>query len=61
MVLNDVQSLNPIYFSRSSISFQGHTEQTAAYFEPKLNVSGLSLQLEFTNGFEMVHKAWSSI
>ena len=28
---------------------------------PKLAVSGLQLQFEFTNGYEMMHKAWSSI
>ena len=28
---------------------------------PRLGVSGLSLQFEFTNGYEMMHKAWSSI
>ena len=28
---------------------------------PKLGVSGLYLQFEFTNGYEMMHKAWSSI
>ena len=28
---------------------------------PRLGVSGLKLQFQFTNGYEMVHKAWSSI
>ena len=28
---------------------------------PRLGVSGLYLQFEFTNGYEMIHKAWSSI
>ena len=28
---------------------------------PRLGVSGLFLQFEFTNGYEMMHKAWSSI
>ena len=28
---------------------------------PRLGVSGLLLQFEFTNGYEMMHKAWSSI
>ena len=27
---------------------------------PRLDVSGLTLQYEFTNGYEMLHKAWSS-
>ena len=30
-------------------------------FGPKLGVSGLYLQLEFTNGYEMMHRARSSI
>ena len=30
-------------------------------FWPRLGVSGLWLQFEFTNGYEMLHKAWSSI
>ena len=28
---------------------------------PELSVSGLLIQFEFTNGFEMMHKAWRSI
>ena len=28
---------------------------------PRFGVSGLQLQFEFTNGYEMLHKAWSSI
>ena len=28
---------------------------------PRLGVSGLYLQFEFTNGYGMIHKAWSSI
>ena len=30
-------------------------------FWPELSVSGLLLQFEFTNGFEMMHKSWCSI
>ena len=30
-------------------------------FWPKFGVSGLWLQFELTNGYEMMHKAWSSI
>ena len=30
-------------------------------FLPKLGVSGLLLQFEYTNGYKMLHKAWSSI
>ena len=28
---------------------------------PRLGLSGLKLQFEFTNGYEMMHKAWSSM
>ena len=28
---------------------------------PRLGISGLYLQFEFTNGYEMMHKGWSSI
>ena len=51
----------PYCFSWSSIKFQGHTGQKNHQFWPKLSVSGLSLQFEFTEGFEMMHKAWCSI
>ena len=27
---------------------------------PRLDISGLQLQFEFTNGYKMMHKAWSS-
>ena len=30
-------------------------------FWPKLGVSGLQLQLEFIDGYEIMHKAWSNI
>ena len=30
-------------------------------FWPKLGVSGQQLQFEFTDGYEMMHRAWSSI
>ena len=51
----------PYCFSSSSIKFQGHTAKRNRRFWPKLGVSGLLLQFEFTNGYEMMHKAWSSI
>ena len=35
--------------------------KTNRQFWPKLGVSGLSLQFEFTNGYEMMHKAWSNV
>ena len=52
----------PYCFSRSSVKFQLRSHGTKnCRFWPQLNVSGLWLQFEITNGFEMMHKAWSSI
>ena len=51
----------PYCFSRSSVKLQGHTALKICRFWPKLGVSGLYLQLEFTDGYEMMHRAWSSI
>ena len=50
-----------VQFLRSPVKFQGHTGQENRQFWPELGVSGLQLQFEFTDGYEMVHKAWSSI
>ena len=47
--------------SRSYIKLQGHTALKIVKFDPNWGVSGLKLQFEFTNGYEMMHKAWSSI
>ena len=47
--------------------FQGHlwnfkvTRDKYRWFWAELSVSGLSLQFEFTDGFQMIYKAWSSI
>ena len=46
---------------RSSVKFQGHTAKKKRRFRPNLAVSGLYLQFEITDGYEMMHKAWSSI
>ena len=51
----------PCCFSRSYVKLQGHTAKKNQWFWPKLGVSGLLLQLEFTDGYEMMHRAWSSI
>ena len=51
----------PYCFSRSSVKFQGHTALKSRRFRPKLGVSGLYLQLEFTDGYERMHTARSSI
>ena len=55
-----------VAMERCPIVFQGHpsnckvTRLKKFRFWPKLGVSGLYLQFEFTNGYEMMHKAWSS-
>ena len=52
---------------RYPIVFQGHPwnfkvpRDKYRWFWAELSVSGLSLQFEFTDGFEMIYKAWSSI
>ena len=51
----------PHCFSRSSVKFQGHTAERNRRLWPKLGASGLLLQFKFTNGYEMMHRDWSSI
>ena len=51
----------PYCFLRSYVELQGNTAKTNRRFWPKLGVSGLYLQFEFTDGYEMMHRAWSSI
>ena len=45
--------------------FQGHPSNFKFTWDkikwPEWSVSGLQLQLEFTDGFEIMHKAWYSI
>ena len=42
------------------VKFQGHTAKQIVDFDPDWAGSGLYLQFEFTDGYEMMHKAWSS-
>ena len=49
-----------LLISMSSVKFQGHTAKNRRS-RPKLGVSGLYLQFEFTDGYEIMHKDWSSI
>ena len=51
----------PYCFSRSYVKLQSHMTKKNRRFWPKLAVSGLLLKFEFTNGYEMMHKAGSSI
>ena len=48
----------PYSFSRASIKFQGHTGQNIVDFDPNWAFPDyIKLQVEFTHGFEMMHKA----
>ena len=47
----------PYCFWRSSVKLQGHTAKKNHRFQPKLGVSRLWLQFEFTNGYEIMQKA----
>ena len=56
-----------VAYKRCPIVFQGQTSNFKVTrlkknrrFWPKLGVSGLLLQFEFINGYEMWHKAWNS-
>ena len=51
----------PYYFLMSYVKLQGQTAKKNHRFLPKLGVSGLLLLFEFTNGYQMMHKAWSGI
>ena len=51
----------PYCFSRSFVKFQGNTWGKNHWFWPKLEVSGLWLQFGFSDGYGMMHEAWSSI
>ena len=48
-------------FSSSSVKFQDHTGQKIADFDPNWVFLDIKLKFEFTDGFEIMHKAWSSI
>ena len=50
----------PYCFLKSSVYFQGRREQKNRKFLPELGVSRLYLQFDLTNGYETIHKAWSS-
>ena len=56
-----------VAYKRCPIVFQGHpwnfkvTRDKYRWFWAEWSVSGLSLQFEFTDSFEMIYKAWSSI
>ena len=49
------------WFSRSSVKFQGYTAKKNRRFRHQLGISGLYLQFQITDGYEMMHKDWRSI
>ena len=63
---NDAQSLKKVrkdvllFFNVICQISRSHRTKIRRFW-PELDVSGLWLQFEFTDGYEMVHKAWSSI
>ena len=50
----------PIFFEGHPLNFKV-TRDKYPWFWAELRVSRLSLQFQFTDGFEMIPKAWSSI
>ena len=63
---NDAQS-SVLFRGSALLIFQGHlsnfkvTRLKNRWFRPKLGISRLYLQFEFTDGYEMMLKSWSSI
>ena len=51
----------PYCFSRSSVKFQGHTAKKIVEFDPNWPFPDSNSSFEYNNGYEMMHKAWSSI
>ena len=60
-LLSQLSNPSDLPCSRSSVKFQSHTAQKRVEFWARLGVSGLYLEFEFTNGYQIIHKAWSSI
>ena len=50
----------PYCFSRLSVKFQGYTALKIVEFDPNWAFPDCNSQLEFINGYEMLHKAWNS-
>ena len=51
----------PYCFSRSSVKFQGHTAKSIVDLDPNCAFPDRNSSFEFTDCYEMMHKAWSSI
>ena len=56
-----IRSIEEVRYCFSRSSFKVTWDKKNHQFWPKLRVFGLLLQCEFTDGFEMMHKAWCSI
>ena len=50
----------PYCFSMSSVKFQGHTAKKKIEFDSNWAFMEFKLQFKFTDGYEMLHKAWNS-
>ena len=50
-----------LLFLRSSVKFQGHTALKIVEFDPDWAFPDCYSKFEYTNGYEMMHKDWSSI
>ena len=48
-------------FSRSYVKLQGHTAQKILNLDPDLAFTDYNSSLNSPNGYEMMHKAWSSM
>ena len=51
----------PYCFSRSSVKFQGHTALKIVEFDPDWAFPDCNSSLNSPNGYDMMHKAWSSV
>ena len=51
----------PYCYSTSSVKFQGHTALKIVEFHPNWGFPDCNLSFQYTNGYQMVHKAWSRI
>ena len=51
----------PYSFSRSSLKLQVGPALKIVEFDPNCAFPDYNSQFEFTNGYEMMHKAWSSM
>ena len=51
----------PYCFSRSYVKLQGHTALKIVDFDPNWAFPDCTSSLNFTDGYEMMHRAWCSI